>query len=366
MFGMEFLRKSTIGLACLILFASTIFFGVARAFRQVVGQPAPLESALNQTNTYNTLVPNFIQSHEDDTTIGVPLTIPVVQVALQKAFPKSVVQPAVNQLISGTYAWAQGKTPTLTFHINLASAKTNLADYVQQAAEQQAAKLPVCSEDQLHTINPQIAFQNPLSVTCLPPGISIATVGSYAQQAVLDSSFLQNPVVTPASLHLTSNNKLKLPAQQSQSSQTLSLPHIYHQLMESIYVSIALIATCIGTIIWLHRDHFKGMGRAGVIIGWAGLICVLDAVVAGEIPKWLTTHNSLHQQTTGGFQQTIIKVVAVLAEDFHRWLLWYGVILLVVGLGVWLGILVWRRKRQAPTTPPVSTAMAPTGPVQIA
>jgi hypothetical protein len=348
---MEFLRKSTISLACLILFGSAISLGVLMSAKQVIGQPQPLESALQQTNAYNALVTNFIQSHQADTTIGVPLTIPAIQTAIQKAFPPSVVEPAVNQLISGVYAWGQGKTTTLTFRIDLTDAKNNLADYVQQAAVQQAAKLPACTLSQLESINIQAELQNPSMVTCVPPGISNTVIADAAKQAILNGSFLKDPIITPTSLHITSDNQLKLPSQGAQ--QSVSVPHIYRDLIHGLYIAFALLLVSLGAIIWLHRNHLRGLRRAGATIGWAGLACIIDAIIIGKIPSWLnfnkTLGNSSTQQITAPFQQTITKVATILAQAFHRWLLWYGVILFVVGMGTYIGIRVWQRRKQEPT-----------------
>jgi hypothetical protein len=363
---MEFLRKSAISVACFTLFASLVFFGTALAIRQVVGQPAPLENALDRTNIYSDIVTDFVQSHQDATTIGVPLTIPAIQTAIQEAFPKSVVQPAVNQFISGVYAWAQGKSSTPTFRIDLTSAKTNLANNVGTAVEQQANKLPVCTSSSEISTVAQLVHQNPLAISCIPPRISSATIGNYAKQVVLTSSFLQNPVLTPQSLHLTTGDTIKLPARTPKSTQTIAFPKLYRGLMDSLYASVGLSAICIGSVIWLHRDKVRGIGRVGVTLGWAGFACVADALIAGEIPKWLDANTSKFtdssgQQVSNILQEAVIRVLAILAKDFRRWLLAYGIIVFVIGVGTWLEIVFLRHKEQKPSTPVVTNG-APVDP----
>jgi hypothetical protein len=362
---MEFLRKSTISGACCVLFISLTFFGTALAARQVIGRPAPIESALRQTNAYSTVVTDFIESHQGNTTIGVPLTIPAVQTALLRAFPQSVVEPAINQLISGTYAWAQGKTTTLDFRIDLTGARINFANYIQEAAEQQAAKLPTCPDNQ--SPNPQLILQNPLAITCLPAQLSPTIVGNYARQAILSSSFLQDPVLTPANFHLVSSDQLKLP---TQTAGPWSPPHLYRQLMESIYVSVAVSIVCISLIIWLHRDRRKGLGRAGVTIGAAGITCIITAMITGEISRLLASHDKVGslvgQQITTVLQQTVTKVVTILAKDLHQWLLEYGIILTIVGAGTWVSMLIWQRKQSKANTPTeASTPTIPNSSVSI-
>jgi hypothetical protein len=351
---MEFFRKSTIGAACIILFVSSISFGFTLATWRVIGQPGPIENALSQSNAYNAIVTNFVQSHQDDTTIGVPLTIPAVQAAVQKAFPESVVEPAVNQFISATYAWAQGKTPNLTFSINLSSAKTNLANYVGQAVEQQAATMPTCTQSQI--INSEQAEQNPLTITCIPPGVNITTVSNDAKQTVLNSSFLKDPVLTPASLNLVSANKLKLSSQQAATPKLISPPTIYHRLIESLYITLGLMLVCIAVIIWLHRSHLRGLRRVGGALGWAGLLCIFDAMITSEAATWLK-HSKLVRSSglAGTFYQTITKIVTYLANDYHLWLLRYGIVLLIVGLGTWVGVRIWETKHKKPETHDNST-----------
>lgn len=346
---MEFLRKSLVSLACFILFTSLACFGAILAIRQVVGQPAPIENALAQANAYNAVVTNFIQINKNTAAIGVPLTLPAAQTAVQKAFPESVVEPALNQIISASYAWAQGKTKTIIFRIDLTNAKNNLANYVQQTAEQQAAKLPTCTYNQLLTLSPE----SPLSVTCLPPDITSTEVGNEAKQALLTSSFLKNPVLTPSSLNIGNGYQLKLPETQSNSNKTTSLPNLYHRLIESLYASAITSLICILAIIWLHRNHLRGLGRAAATIGLAGFACLVDAMLIDAIPNWIKNSkygSALNQQTSGSLGQVITKISTILADDLHRWLLDYGVTLFIVGLLAWGGITIWlhRKKQQAP------------------
>lgn len=353
---MGILRKSMIGLASFVLFTSLMSFGLGFAFWQVFGHPGPVESALDQADIYDGILANFVQSHQDNTTIGVPLTNGSVQTAVQKAFPKSVVEPAVNQAINGVYAWVQGKTATPTFSIDLSSAKANLADYVEQVATQQAATLPVCSNDQLFTELQQVQ-QNTLSITCRPAQLSSAAIGAYAKQQVLSSSFLNKPL-TPESLGLTTNGQLKVPSQQSKSTQTIAAPTLYQRLIQDLYASAAVAIICIGIIVWQHRDWLRGLRRAGGILGAAGVVCIVEAEAAGHVHTWLSSSkfNISGQQVADVLQRSIIKMIGILATDFHRWLLDYGVILFIVGIGTWIGMFILDRKKdkkEGPTAPPV-------------
>jgi hypothetical protein len=358
---MGLLRKSTISLAHLLLFTSLASFGVGLAILHTFGQPGPLERALGQTNIYSDIVTNFIQSHQDSTTIGIPLNIPAVQTAVQQALPNNVIEPAANQLISSVYSWMQGKTPNLAFQIDLTTARVNLANGIQQIAEQQAATLPTCSYSQLFA-NPALATQNPLAATCLPPGITPTIVGSDAKQVILASKFLKSPL-TPQTLGIANNNQLKLPVDKNKS---VSLPHLYHELIESLYGSLVVAIASAATMIWLYRDHLKGIRRVGGTLGWVGALCLVDAFITGEIPHWLksVTVSSSGQQVTDSLQQSITKVVTILVDEIHQWLLWYGIVLFVVGAGTWLGILLWQRK-QKPSTPVAETPHTPENPVTI-
>lgn len=364
---MGFFRKATIGLVCFVLFVSLNSFGAALATRQVIGQPGPVEQALAKANAYNAIVPGFIQGNHGSTALGLPLSLPVVQTALQEAFPQSVIQPAANQIISATYAWVQGKASTISFRINLSGARTNLANYVEQAAEQQAAQLPACSYSQLLSL-PQTALQNPLAVDCLPPGVTSTELGILAKQSILDSDFLRDPVLTPSALEISDGYQIKLPNNPSESSGSTSLPKAYRWLTESLYASLILTILCVSAIILLHRDRRRGLGRAGVTVTLASLASLFDAFCTGEIPNWLKSSRleTSSTQLSGGLQQVITKTVSMLAEDIHHWLLWYGSILFIIGLCAWIvARILQNRAKQQRQHVPEATSTAGNNSVQI-
>ncbi len=344
-----------IGFASFVLFTTVISFGLGLATLNVLGQPKPVESALSQSDIYDAIIDNFIQSNQASSTIGVPLSLPAIQSAVKSALPKSVVEPVTNQVINSVYAWVQGKTTTPQFSIDLSSAKNSLATFVGQAATTQAAALPICTTSQLFNELTEIT-QNSLSITCRPSQVSSTTIGDYAKQEVLSSSFLNKPI-TPDSLGVTTNGQIKIPSSQNSKTQTIAAPTVYHRFVQDLYVSAVIAALCIAVIVWQHRDKLRGIRRAGGVIAVAGVVCIVEASLVGRIPSWLNSSKLSFsgQVVSSSLQHSIIQTVGILATDFHTWLLNYGIIVFIVGIVTWVGILVLDHKKKEPETPQINT-----------
>jgi uncharacterized membrane protein len=305
----------------------------------VLGQPQPLEKALDQSGLYRSIVQNVVS--ENAASSSLPLKDPQIQAAAQQAFPPALLEKSTNQVLDGTYAWLQGKTTSPQFTVDLSPAKKQFASSVGSYVQQRLDSLPPCT---LANMPSNLNSVNPFTLSCSPPGVTKAAIVEQSKEQVLaNTDILNQTLYTP--------DTLKNDSGQTFTDKLQAIPRAYHALIVSIYLTgvVAILAT-IG-IILLHTSRRAGLRRVAITSFSVGVISALMAFLGSYILRRATDTLTQSSQTTQLVQTKLVVVLHLLANDLRTWWLGYGLMLVAVAVATWV-LLRLNKPRKSLITPP--------------
>jgi hypothetical protein len=264
---MGFVRKALLVLLAplfsVLLFVMALDFGVLR----IAGQPAGVKKIVADSGVYQTAVPDALAQAKQisGSSTQIPLTQQAVLDAAGQAFTPQVVQQSTESAIDGIYDWLNGKSPTPDFSIDLTPVKATFASNVAQAAQKQAASLPICPTSTLPS------NFDAFSATCLPKGISLSQIALNVQNDVMSGKgFLEHPVITANSVKTSDGQPFfatKLKDAPKQFQRIKKTPTILTLL--SIVVAVG--------IIFLSSSRRKGIRRVGITLVTVGVFMLIFA-----------------------------------------------------------------------------------------
>lgn len=188
---------------CLYL-VGTAFFITASLFALLaVLNPATIKDTLREKNVYSSVVPSVLSSanYQQQSVGQLPLQDPGVRSAVEKAFPASDLEQKTNTVIDSTFVWLEGKTEKPDFKLDFTQNKQQLATELGNYTEDRVESLPRCTLANL----PET--YDPLTIKCLPPGVSASGLSEVVRQQVSnDQNFLKETVITSDTLTLDPAN----------------------------------------------------------------------------------------------------------------------------------------------------------------
>lgn len=321
---MNLLRHIGLALSASIFSIAIFLFATMLSLFLVFGTPTHLENALSQSGIYNN-VGQFLleknQSKGDDT---LPLTNPTVKAAVERAIPASTVERNVDQVLDSTYAWAQGKTASPNFAIDLTEIKGEISANLSESLTAKLQALPVCPAG---TVIPTSTAAI-LSLTCRPANVPVGKLVQAVEQQAEGQG-----IITDNSLNAQS---IKNSNGQSVFDQLHNVPKLYQNYVRTLYMlPVLAVITGLG-IIFLSRSKRAGVRRAGVTLVTTGIYATIFALLA----LWLMNHyaGKLSEQATAlaSLQGKLINVIRMLADDLRRNWLIFGLSYLVGGGVIWL------------------------------
>jgi hypothetical protein len=342
---MNFVRKGALALLgsalAALLFATAFDFGILH----VAGNPQPVKQVLTQSGIYNSVVGSALdqaQNSSDDTG-QIALNNPLVKKAAEDSFNPQVVQQSSEKVIDGIYDWLNGKTVQPSFNVDLINTKQTFADKVGQAAQERAATLPAC------TTVP--ATTDPLSVTCLPRGVTPTQVGAQAKNDVINAKgFLENPAITASSF------KGSDPGQSVFSGKLKNAPKQYQRVKKTPYILAGLTILAIVAIIFLSATRRLGIRRVGIILITTGVFMLVLAwainkvAVHSVIPKMQLDNKVL--------QADVQKLATTLVHSINHNYVIFGLIYAFLGV-LAIGGATWIGKNTVEAAPLAATTNSP-------
>jgi hypothetical protein len=325
---MQFVRRTFLVLCGLalpaLLFATAIDFGIYH----VAGTAAPVKKILSDSGIYGSVVSQALNQAKTTSNGSSQVSLLDLEIknAAEGSFSPQVVQSSSEKVIDGVYDWLGGKTPQPVFNVDLSGPKNDFADKVGQLAKDRAAKLPVCTSAPTNI--------DPLSATCLPPGITPAQVGVQAKNDVLaGQGFLEHPTITAENFKGATNQSIFDKPKSKQA------PKRYQLAVKLPFILAALALLTMLAIIFLSNSRRKGIRRAAIILSISGLFMLLFAwgfnrimthnVIPDTIPKVALDNKVL---------QSNVQIVATeVVQRIHQNYLIFGIGYLALGI---LGLLV--------------------------
>lgn len=340
---MNILRKILVGIACGLLPFVLFGFGLSFSIHRVFGTSDATKNALSESGIYDAAAENFlVMAQKDDKsnqgTAGeisaLPVNDPGVTAAVEKSFPAKAIQPQVEKALDDTYAWIHGDTKELAVAIDLNQNRMDLLGNLTSYASERAAALPPCPAGT--AITPDFdAFK----AACLPSGVTPAMAASAARKQLLESDFFKEK-----SLDI---NIAKQGNEKSLTFGSYSLPNAqeaYQASIKGIYTMGIIAVIFIVMTIFLSQSIRAGIRRAAKIslsVGVATtILALLSTLATGRFANALAESAG----ETASFQSGVSGTIHLLASDLRAWWLGYGILLIVLSIGAFIGLKVLSEK----------------------
>jgi len=359
---MLWLRKGFVGLLSLVLFFCLLGVVGALTFDANFSKPDHIEGWLQQSNLTKNFVSGVISGSKQSTggqsSDIVDLSNTAVQEAANGSFPADSIQKDINAFLDGNYSWLEGKTATPSFNIDLSKQKEAFAQQVGQYVTAYLKNLPTCTAAQQAAItNPNV---DPLSLTCRPSALDPATEGaSVTQQLASSDDFLSATNVTPSTIVSDKSGK---PYYEKLSK----LPTIYKWATKLPLILTGIAAVLMLGIFFIAPTRRAGTRRLGVIFLLAGILLIVEKLVADAVVKNLNANKILNNldgsasATNGPIQKSLTSFMHIAETALTRFDLYFGLGFLLIGLICTIYIISSRKKGSTGTPASVNPAPEPT------
>jgi hypothetical protein len=277
---MEILRRLClvilVPLFSLLLFVTAFDIG----FVHTATQPKVVKKIVADSGVYNSIVANALaQTKSISTSLGtIDTSSPLIQKAANQAVTPLDVQRQAEPAIDNIYQWLDGDIARPSFKIDLAGQRNDFANRGADAIRQQLAALPACKTLQ------QLRSFNPLSATCIPPGVSLNTIRDQVQKSLVSSNFLSDSEISAANLTTTNGQGAEQSIFDTASAQQVAKK--YQSLKKTPWFLILLTLICATGILLLSGTRRRGLRHIGISLLTVGVLMLLLAFL---LPKAIST-----------------------------------------------------------------------------
>lgn len=265
------LRKFFYNLAGVAAVLALIQLPYAFAISSVFSNPTNIDTALKTGGVYDNFVPLVLEdmsSKAQDESTKQLLGDQGIKDAITSSVQPGDIQTASQSIVTGVYAWLEGKTNKPEFTVDLSKPAAQATEKLAAHAEQRSASLPTCTLQQLQTVN---FHDDLLSIPCLPPGVSPAQIGQrFRDQATQQIDLLKNPTITSAEL-LGQTNTAQL--------ENSEVPEAYQNLHSSKWVTLMLVVILAVLLIFARRNRWAGARYVGIVLLVAAGILALAIIM---------------------------------------------------------------------------------------
>jgi hypothetical protein len=308
---MNILRRLGLSIAVFLFSMGVSVFALFISVHFVIDTPQPLENALRTSGIYSAIVPNLITQQAK--TSALPYADPGIEQALEQALPPSFLQNSSEQVVNSIYAWVHGTTAAPAFSIDLSQVKNNFASNVATYVQQKLNALPACTQ----LVEPPTTVADVLSMTCMPYGVSSATIANDARQEALNGGLFPQNGTIDSSVFKDSQGK-------PLTDKLAIVPKIHHYYILSLYLlPVVILLSAVAVIFWSVTK------RAGTKrIAWILVTTGVSSIVVALVGVWLlnesvTTLGGLSASTPLAIQTKLLSIMATLAADLRIW--WIGI-----------------------------------------
>lgn len=304
----------------------------AFAVSNVFSSPDNIDKVLADGGVYKNFVELALQNAEEqaDENTKKLLADEKIKEIITSSIQPDDIQNSSKSVISGGYAWLEGKTTQPEFTIDLSKPAETAVTKLSAYAEERASSLPTCTVQQLQTVDFQSDF---LSMPCLPPGVTSSQIGQqFGAQAKDQVEFLKNPVIS-------SQEALK--EVDTTSSKFTDAPKAYQNLHQSKWYNLLFVFILLAALIFARKDRNAGLRFASKLVFAAGLVLafILLLFMSGN-----SGTSNVDDKVSEVFLGTLMSLLGQLALTLK----WFAVGYLILGVG---GIYLTKRLTAANDTP---------------
>lgn len=295
---------------------------------------------LASSGVYDTALSSLLRVDPttSSTSAGTIISNSDMQKALAQTFNAEYLKTSTNTIIDATYDWMEGKTKAVTFSIPVQDLSSNFTNNLTAIIEPKLAALPACTGKATYP-------------SCLPAGISAAEYAKQVTKPSNSSPFLGEPFT-----------------QNSFGDSAPSLPWLPYAWQAAQFLFIALpvvIIIAIGIYVSASKDKLLGLLHNGRQITISSAVFLIVGVT-----MWLAGGAINLAANTAGMDASQAAMLTGFANPLVRAIITgCGSALtiasggaMLVGVALWVGAFVWRRKRDSRATKQVTPTAAPKDP----
>jgi hypothetical protein len=341
------LRKTAVIIAGMLLPVVLFSFGFLLSVSQVLGTPDRLKQSLKDSNIYEAAVTDLINTGGSQGSGGVSADDAAVQDAVSNALSAETLKTQTDEIVNGVYAWLRGDTPTLDFQVDLTGIRDELTANLSKQAADRTADLPVCPAG---TPVSSVTNLDPFNATCRPQGITSANAAAITRQEIESSDLFRQPVLTPNDFNGEGGKPLE--------EQLKPVSNVYDAVRKFMLISGLSGVALIAIIIAASRPWRSGLRRVSVTLISVGAPSVILSLLSG----WATRAavDAVARDSGNDTIQTAgIKAVEALTNDIRTWWLWYGIVLVALGVGALVWLMATKQRQQLPPRQGRGSAQGP-------
>ena len=351
---MSTFRKFLTGFFSILLYVTLIAGATAVTITLVFSQPESLETMLVQSKLYDNFVESTLEQASKSSTNssdGFSIADPAVQAAAKEAFAPAVLEKDVNAVIEANYAWLQGKTDKPEFTIDLSEAKVTFAGLVGKAVKDHLQALPVCTNEQLATLN--YAQADLLTLTCRPANISPTTEGARIETTLASSDgFLEQTTFTADSIGQQGSEPYYKKA--------AFAPQVYHYATYAPYAVAGVSALLSIIIVFVAVRKRNGLRAISIVYLISGI--VLIGMYLGANVAYNKFHTQLfNDSSVGNIQQSLTEFLHQLQVRVSQDYLYIGLGLIALSAIGFIVLLATRNRRKPAPKASQHAQQAPNG-----
>ena len=334
---MNILRKLAIGLLAMILFLASLGMAWTDVAKRTFRDREVVKAWLEEANFYNTITPAVLESiniPEGDNGSQVPFEDPKLLAQVNKVLDADFIRTNTGNVLDGMYDWLEGKTSQPDFAIELGDIRKELAGALGDYATERAAKLPVCKAGS--------GGGEPLTLTCLPRGISAASIGRQAERELLkNKEFLSESTLSAEDI---TNNDGQNPLNNLENSSGDQARALYKLGgYGTILLGLVVLLSGLG-IVFLSSSRAMGMRRAGITLLGSAVLLGLSYFFLDFAPKRLKTYIETSAEGAGSTAQSLMsRMVDVISADVRGIIGAYAIVFALLGIGLLVGSIVLKK-----------------------
>jgi hypothetical protein len=285
---------------------------------------------LNDSSFYDTVADTVLDNVKDESGRqgdDIPVDDARVKTIVKQVFSPDFLKQNSEAILDSTYAWLNGDSNTLSFSVDLSSARQQLATSLGAYATEKAAALPAC------TAATQITGDfDAFKATCLPPGVTAQAAGQEVTSQLLENDEFLNKTTFSGNDITINDNGTSRPF--TETDQAKAARKAY-QLSSFLPIALAIISLLLALIIFfVSPSHWQGLRRIGVTLISNGFILGISYLIVQRLPGAID--KSIN--TTDAKGRLISNIVRTIAADLKEPLLAFtigfialGIILIVLG-----------------------------------
>jgi hypothetical protein len=347
---MHIFKKIVVGISAALLVPMLFSFGMLWSIHQTIGTPAPVKEALRESGLYEHGISEALaQAQKDQPTTpaegDLPLNQPEIRTIITQSFTPAYLQSQVEPTIDNIYKWLDGTNPKLAFQINLADGKANFANGVSAYIQQRLATAPTCPAS---SVPPSQADVDPFAATCLPAGVSAASLAEKTRTELLQGEALKNTTITPADLKDEQGKPLDERLQ--------AIPQAYQQVQTVILLAALFAVLMAVAIVFLSSSRRNGLRRVAIIAMSVGAVNALLAWLSSWGVHRAAVEIAKSPADASALQQRFVHLAGILVGELRTWWMGYGLVLVAIGVII---LLVLHFTRPSPLEQAERLAAAP-------